>query len=232
MGRSNYVACSGDTFWGVDNGPMEDNLTRSERRAVQSQSVHRGVFIAHQDVAFRDILDGLSNTIIMGEIATDLGDLFATTTPKDAAWTPMRNNPASQRSIGIDPERPSYWESGTAGLPPEGFMGRGFRWAQQQGIYGQMNTIYPPNSPLIVGNFHRSPGFLPPSSRHQGGCHILMSDGAVKFITDSIEAGDQTATVVWQNARGTQNAAGVPSPYGLWGALGTRATKEILDGEF
>nr|WP_236623699.1 H-X9-DG-CTERM domain-containing protein [Rhodopirellula baltica] len=58
-------------------------------------------------------------------------------------------------------------------------------------------------------------------SRHQGGCHILMADGAVKFITDSIESGNQN--------RATLPKAGQPgekSPYGLWGALGTKAGKE------
>ena len=33
-----------------------------------------GVFVAHKDKKFRDILDGQSNTIMAGEIATDLGD--------------------------------------------------------------------------------------------------------------------------------------------------------------
>ncbi|ELP33884.1 protein containing DUF1559 [Rhodopirellula baltica SWK14] len=48
-----------------------------------------------------------------------------------------------------------------------------------------------------------------------------MADGAVKFITDSIESGNQN--------RATLPKAGQPgekSPYGLWGALGTKAGKE------
>ncbi len=28
------------------------------------------------------------------------------------------------------------------------------------------------------------------------------------------------------------NLAGSPSPYGLWGMLGTRASKEVIDKEF
>jgi len=64
----------------------------------------------------------------------------------------------------------------------------------------------------------------PPSSRHQGGVHVLMGDGAVKFITDSIEAGDQNSAHVGNGANFL--AAGRMSPFGLWGALGTRASKE------
>ena len=57
-----------------------------------------------------------------------------------------------------------------------------------------------------------------------------MGDGAVKFITDSIEAGDSRAGSVWLNGTGVQ-IPGSPSPYGLWGALGTRASNETIDQE-
>jgi prepilin-type processing-associated H-X9-DG protein len=65
------------------------------------------------------------------------------------------------------------------------------------------------------------------SSRHQGGVHALMGDGAVKFITDSIEAGNSGAEPIWR-----WNSPGAKSPYGLWGALGTRASREVINGEF
>ena len=58
-----------------------------------------------------------------------------------------------------------------------------------------------------------------------------MADGAVIFITDSIEAGDQNATPVAQLGTGV-SAPGASSPYGLWGALGTRATKEVIEEQF
>ena len=60
--------------------------------------------------------------------------------------------------------------------------------------------------------------------RHQGGAHVLMADGAVKFITDSIEAGNVNASA--------RVLAGVESPFGLWGALGTRGSNEVIDTEF
>jgi hypothetical protein len=54
-----------------------------------------------------------------------------------------------------------------------------------------------------------------------------MADGAVIFITDSIEAGDSNGPSVHRFAGGV--APGSPSPYGLWGALGTRASKETIE---
>ena len=76
-----------------------------------------------------------------------------------------------------------------------------------------------------------TPGVLPPSSRHPGGVHVLMGDGAVKFVTDSIEAGNSAEGTVWDNGMGVR-APGSFSPYGLWGALGTKANKEVIDAEF
>jgi hypothetical protein len=57
-----------------------------------------------------------------------------------------------------------------------------------------------------------------------------MGDGAVKFITDSIEAGDQTSAHV--GARGFNLPPGSASPFGLWGSLGTRGAKEVIGEEF
>ncbi|EMI21184.1 protein containing DUF1559 [Rhodopirellula maiorica SM1] len=45
-----------------------------------------------------------------------------------------------------------------------------------------------------------------------------MGDGAVKFVTESIEAGDQNEVPY-----GSRNPKpGYESPYGLWGALGPK----------
>ena len=59
-----------------------------------------------------------------------------------------------------------------------------------------------------------------------------MADGAVIFITDSIESGDQTQVPYSNNdPRFGQEGAGRASPYGLWGSLGTKAMKEQVEEE-
>ena len=55
-----------------------------------------------------------------------------------------------------------------------------------------------------------------------------MGDGAVIFMTDSVEGGDIHSPNVWLNGTGTA-AKGSPSPYGLWGALGTRGSREKIE---
>lgn len=53
-----------------------------------------------------------------------------------------------------------------------------------------------------------------------------MTDGAVRFVTDSIEAGNQQAQSISKN----YGNVGQESPYGLWGALGSIAAKETIEG--
>jgi prepilin-type processing-associated H-X9-DG protein len=109
-------------------------------------------------------------------------------------------------------------------------------WARHYALHTLVTTILPPNSPMC--NQHSSGdyrgGHYSVSSRHQGGAHVLMADGAVIFITDSIEAGNSRATMPYKVKASAGNAemwVGQESPYGLWGALGTRAMKEVIDQE-
>jgi prepilin-type processing-associated H-X9-DG protein len=106
-------------------------------------------------------------------------------------------------------ERPSQWES----IVPKQELG--LPTLKPNVPLADLSLSDPGfNSPVITPEqlhqnntegFKRAEGF----GRHRGGAHVLMGDGAVRFITDSIEAGD--------HSRSEKN------PYGLWGKLGTRA---------
>jgi len=83
--------------------------------------------------------------------------------------------------------------------------------------YNGFNTVIPPNGPSCVnmgtsGSGDSIHGVLPPRSRHTGGVHCLFADGAVRFLSDNIDSGNLA----------TPNPTSGRSPYGLWGALGTR----------
>ena len=81
------------------------------------------------------------------------------------------------------------------------------------------NTILPPNSPNC--GVHQSLGVFSAGSRHVGGVHALMADGAVRFISENINSGSSAAAVVTSGA----------SPFGVWGALGTKSGGEVV-GDF
>ncbi|TWU46713.1 hypothetical protein Poly59_56860 [Rubripirellula reticaptiva] len=234
LGRTNYAACIGDSSDETAYGPWPNlrivGMTRT--RAQTAQSAHRGFFKPFDTTKFRDCLDGLSNTVAMGEIATYLGDKDKravlpnfTAGNNSGTMTVIRDNPKACEGT-IDPLRPQFWTADSRGT-----RGRGYRWADAKTIFSGMVTILPPNSEICSrtnGDDLNLCGSA--SSYHQGGAHVLMGDGAVKFITDSIEAGNSRGGMVWNGGTGTQSP-GSQSPFGLWGSLGTRASKEVIDTE-
>ena len=54
------------------------------------------------------------------------------------------------------------------------------------------------------------------SSYHLGGVNVVMADGSVRWVSNSVNTGTLTAPEV----------GGGPSPYGVWGAMGTKSGGE------
>ncbi|WP_414707210.1 DUF1559 domain-containing protein [Rhodopirellula sp. UBA1907] len=109
------------------------------------------------------------------------------------------------------------------------------KWAYRSPVSQQVFTFLSPNSPLCINNTNIvSIATCPMGSRHQGGCHVLMGDGAARFITDSNDAGNADRGQVGAHAQHNDPAStpGSESPYGLWGALGTRSANEVLSEGF
>ncbi len=243
-GRINYAVCLGDASNTVNNGgrneggytnnqnnPNHADFTRSFNWLVErSRAANRGFFWARQKTGFRDILDGLANTVAAGEIVTDSGT-------REVNSVVIRTRlqfgggsaaaPADCDRPGVyDPARPRYADPAAT----VDNRGRGTRWGDGRMFYSAFQTIMPPNRPTCSRSNDNSEGFFTAGSRHQGGCHVLMGDGAVKFITESIEAGNKQMAPV--QTRGPWLPGGSPSPYGVWGALGTRASSETVQSPF
>lgn len=80
------------------------------------------------------------------------------------------------------------------------------------------NTMLPPNSPsCLVGNVNTF-GVFAPQSWHPGGVNSVFADGSVRFISETINAGNPAAP---------ESLSG-PSPYGVWGAFGTMCGGEVV----
>jgi prepilin-type processing-associated H-X9-DG protein len=207
-----------------DDGTSEPSANWGE---VDAAKWGRGMFRARHFTGFRDVLDGLANTIAMGEIVVGnqtreiIGDVVNLANGNESVTLP----PNTWATNGtVDPTRPLFYAD-TTPVDTNPNHGRGRRWSDGRPQYTTFTTIRPPNSYNIArweGNF----GIFSAASRHQGGCHVLMGDGAVKFITDSIEAGNQSELTYSQY----NNKPGRMSPYGLWGSLGTKASKETIQG--
>ena len=179
----------------------------SQWRAVRYPACDRGFFQIKKESKFRDVLDGLSNTIAMAEIITDLGDL-----DKRSAISVLNGGDAGGIANGpqsapkwcvnqgqINPESPNFFCDNDPGCtnPPQivrnGTSARGMNWANAMAPNSQVWTMRPPNSETCMAGWYDNVGSLcqqPPS-----GVHVLTGDGAVIMI-DSVEAGDQDAPVI------------------------------------
>ncbi len=223
--KTNYLVCYGDSFYRIGSLPNID------------KGAKRGMFMTTMDgtgraalegfLSFRDCLDGSANTIAMGEgcfsqnrreikgLVALIGGNFATTT------VGINARPCADVR---DPARPQYLLPSITTTS----LWRSDRYGHGLPIYGGITTVLPPNSPSCAAtggtsSFNDTRQVVASSaSYHTGGVHVMMTDGAVRFVTDNIDAGDLNKPV----PSFLNNNNGEESPYGVWGALGSRAGYE------
>jgi len=173
----------------------------------------RGVFGYYSVmVSISTITDGTSNTLAVSEraVCTD--------------GAALRGGDAGNFGAGLNSNPGSCYtrlEPNTRRLT--GWVGcfSGVRWADGNVGFNCVTTILPPNAPTCqTGNWDGDDGVYPPSSFHPGGVLGLMADGSVRFFSDSIDTGNIAAAVPTSLTQ--------PSPYGVWGALGSRMGGESI----
>jgi type II secretory pathway pseudopilin PulG len=174
------------------------------------------------------ITDGTSNTILISEIAVSdnrgggagpIKGSIAQFAASDVAGSGDSPNICYNKKTGQNQVSPTYTHPN---------FGIGNRWTTGAGCHHTaFYTIMSPNSPSCV----RSGGdwALPTaSSYHVNGVNAALCDASVRFISESIDAGDPavfpptaagyTGDTYGDNYR--KNYKG-PSVHGVWGAIGT-----------
>ena len=100
---------------------------------------------------------------------------------------------------------------------------RGQDWQTYDPLHTGFYTILPPNGLSCVNNAgaRGNSRLISASSSHSGGVTVAMCDGAVTFVTSTIDAGNPAAAR--PNRLGTAE-----SVYGVWGRLGTHRCGETI----
>lgn len=203
---NSYAFSIGDSVGGSPN--WNDNDYRA-----------RGLFASYMNPRrFRDITDGLSNTVAMSERAWGGADRGLTT----ASGQRIKGITVVEPLVTTNPAACLATVSGQTILQGQFKSRFGACWSDGQMERVGFNTVLAPNAVSCVNNSNvdadASGGVLNASSMHPGGVNVLLADGSVTFVTDSIDTGDTTRPPVTAGR----------SPYGIWGAMGSIGGGEAI----
>lgn len=170
FGRSHYVASHGqESCWGecgaIPTGTIFTNIYTKATTVVtingDASRVADGPFFRNSRTKMRDIRDGSTNTVFLGEHSSKLSDkTWVGVVP--GAYTHPRvstpeNGPDAAATLTLVHAGPSGGELDITGFP----------------------IIHPTNFPTLhVGQMF---------SEHSGGGHVCMGDGSVRFVSENID---------------------------------------------
>jgi prepilin-type N-terminal cleavage/methylation domain-containing protein len=244
LARTNYAFCLGDSEAGASSYSINFPHTR-------------GAFENGIQHTLAGVTDGSSSTIMFGEIPTS-PTVVAGVTQQQTVNSPKvqgfhvagRQVMAPFPVVDVGECKSKVRGGNYIGNSVTGFYVRGVRWMDSVATYTGFNTIIGPNGATCFASWTPSTfasvrpaageidGVFPAGSFHPGGAHVVMFDSAVKFIPNEIDTNSSnvpppaTITAPGRQPRGnwpaTPNWEG-PSPFGVWGAMGTAASGEILN---
>jgi prepilin-type N-terminal cleavage/methylation domain-containing protein len=190
LGPANYCANQGSGVYASGNGSPYDS---------------NGVMFANSRIRIADITDGTSNTAAMSE--SILGDGARSSFGPTAPGTP-------QKTYGYLLTFQSSLDDASCSAPTAWNYTdlRQFLWYSGEIRNTAYNHYFTPNSKNYdcITNAqalgYTAIGWKAARSMHVGGVHLLLCDGAVRFVSDNVDVN-------------------------VWRALATRANGEVL-GEF
>ncbi len=152
---SNYVVCQGSAG------------TRITATADATGTKLNGMFFTMSKTKVRDITDGTSNTLMVGEILL---------TPDDPS-APYLNGGADFRGYVWNMDGPTTWFA--AAFPPNSLEPDRFHFCVQN---DRMNPC------TKIPDIHGYTSRLHARSSHAGGVQFTLGDGSVRFISSSIDS--------------------------------------------
>ncbi|WP_339734499.1 DUF1559 domain-containing protein [uncultured Gimesia sp.] len=194
---NSYAVCAGPSIYWFGFTP---SATNTSPQNLQHQV---GMFNYRKAIRIRDLVDGTSNTIaaseiMMGDGNNDASQIGAGDTVRGVGRGSTAYSFPSQSDLNTWGNACLAKKNSLPASPaPRGDTGS--NWVYGNSGLTVFNTLTNPNSkyPNCVScatcGTNDSTGLFPARSRHTGGVHILMGDGATRFISENID------NATWQN---------------------------------
>jgi len=169
FGPTNYAACTGTGL----NGGSPYNAD--------------GIIFANSTTRLSDIMDGTSNTAMMSESTLGEGDESSQVPFGGANAQTAYGFLYSGQLTDAGCASPSAWNLSNR---------RGFQWVAGEYRCSSYNHYYTPNSPtydcfsyIPTGppeQLYTALGWRAARSRHNGGVNLALTDGSVRFVSDTV----------------------------------------------
>jgi prepilin-type N-terminal cleavage/methylation domain-containing protein/prepilin-type processing-associated H-X9-DG protein len=227
LGHANYRVNQGDVRMGNSTWSEWANCRGVFRPYANENAYTATTHAVYGEVVFALITDGLSNTVLFSESGIAGAEKDTTikggiATKVDMGETAPPSNCAARRGVGGQLTSPNDTLENTTW-----YNAKGFRWGEARQSEGGGITFYttlPPNSPSCHATDDR--WLSSAGSYHSGGANTTMCDGAVKFISDTIDCGNIEQPLGGTGAIPYQQKWTGSSTFGVWGALGTSQSGE------
>lgn len=156
-----------------------------------------GMFVLNFTRNFKDVIDGLSNTIMLGEFNKGDGSVAIFDIRRGDVFRnqPFGAMPTVFRLVAGVPTltqaQLEVYGAQCLGGQADHISGAGIRWSSPGQYNTAFNTLGPPNwrFPACMaggGGAGDSQGVFPARSRHPGGVQVTLGDASVRFVTDSV----------------------------------------------
>ena len=225
-GRTNYAFSMGDGCIGQKNG-------NQDREQV------RGAFQRILAYGLQSITDGGSNTVMFAERATPESQAAKTAgsgfTAINARVQGRQNYQLAFQADnkGLDPIACKQKAIGGVYTGSQALWDNaGMRWLDFLPAFTGVSTIIAPNGGACTPTddaYGEGDGLYTADSYHFGGVNVVLFDGSSQFMSDSVATentqGNAQPADYYPPGRNVQTSTPNwygPSPFGVWGAMGSR----------